>query len=91
MRGRTRKSCEARPAGRVERGGVHDGQEKEIELLDHEAEGDDRHAGAHPGEERPLVRGVIGIALDHDAPPCSPASEPDEALAHGFQRGGEGT
>jgi hypothetical protein len=65
MRGRNRQFFEPRAAARVGRGGVQQCQEKEVELLSNEAERDDRHAGAHPSEKRLLVRGVIGIAFNH--------------------------
>src|SRR5665213_710231 len=39
--------------------------QEQVELLDHEAEGHDRDGGAHPGQERALVGGVIGEVADH--------------------------
>ena len=42
-----------------------DDLEKQIEALDHEAEGHHRDGGADPGEKGSLVGGVIAVTLDH--------------------------
>ena len=39
--------------------------QEQIESLDQEAEGHDRDRGANPGQEGPLVRGVIAVPLNH--------------------------
>src|SRR3984885_6413766 len=39
--------------------------EKQIETLDHEAEGHHRDGGADPGEKGSLVGGVVTVTLDH--------------------------
>ena len=79
LRGRTRQFFEPRAAARVERGGSSSVRRKRSNFSNNEAEGDDRDAGAHSGEERPFVRGVIGIAFNHETPPwVASRSKPDE-------------
>ena len=39
--------------------------QEQIESLDQEAERHDRDRGANPGQEGPLVRGVIAVPLYH--------------------------
>ena len=43
----------------AERGGTGQGENEQVEPLDHEAEGDDCDPGAEPGEERPFVGGMV--------------------------------
>jgi hypothetical protein len=43
----------------AERGRVEHGHCEQIELLDHEAEGDDGDPGAELGKERPFVGGMV--------------------------------
>jgi len=39
--------------------------QKQIKSLYHKAEGHDRDGGAHPGEKRTFVGGVVAVTLDH--------------------------
>src|SRR5689334_20480608 len=44
--------------------------DEQVEFLDDEAERDGGDTGANPGQERSLVRGVIGISVDHSNLAC---------------------
>jgi hypothetical protein len=54
-----------RTSGRIERGRAGQGENEQIELLDHEAERNDGNAGAEPGQKRPLIGSMVGIVADH--------------------------
>src|SRR5947207_9079412 len=44
-----------------------DRHQEEIELLDHEAEGDRGDAGTHPGQKCSFIGGMITVATDHES------------------------
>src|SRR5581483_11720116 len=63
------------------------GEREQVELLDHEAEGDDGDPGAEPGKEGPLVGGVVGIVADHWLPPPMLEALKDYACRGGESKG----
>lgn len=60
---------EMQPASLFSEGGTRDGRDEEIELLDHEPEGDDRDPGPHPGEKSSFVGGVVAEPANYGGLP----------------------
>src|SRR5712671_4607465 len=65
---RPRYPFELQPMARIKRACACHRQHEQIELLDDEPERDHGDAGAHPGEKRSLVGGMITIAANHERP-----------------------
>src|SRR5579862_2327520 len=59
-----RELRELRSTQLIADGGPCNREQEQVEFLDHESEGDDGDAGAHPGEECALIRCVIAEAID---------------------------
>src|SRR5262245_42645329 len=65
MAERAREAIELQARADLRPAGFGDRPDEEVEFLYDEAERDDRDARPDPGEESPLVRGVVGVSLDH--------------------------